>query len=72
MTQALSRSIAQSSEVSQAVLQTREHALALEQQRAEQPGHDGPQGPVMRLRGRVLPQGPQGDLGADAAGGGGD
>jgi hypothetical protein len=67
MSQALSQSIAQSSEVSQAVLQAREHALALEQQRAEQLGHDGPQGPTIRLRGRALPQGPQGD-----AGGGGD
>lgn len=72
MTQALSQSIAQSSEVSQAVLQTREHALALEQQRAEQLGHDGPQGPTMRLRGRSLPQGPQSDAAGDAGGGGGD
>jgi hypothetical protein len=69
MTQALSQSIAHSSEVSQAVLQTREHAQALEQQRAEQLGHDGPQGPVMRLRGRTLPQGPQSDAGGDAGGG---
>ena len=72
MTQALSQSIERSSEVSQAVLQTREHALALEQQRAEQLGHDGPQGPTMRLRGRSLPQGPQGDAIGDAGGSGGD
>ena len=68
MTQALSQSIAQWSEVSQAMLQTRAHALALalEQQRTEQLGQDGPQGPTMRMRPHALAQGPQGDLGGDA------
>ena len=68
MEQALSQSIEQSSTVSQAMLQTRDQAMALEQQRAEQKEQDGPQGPTMRIGPRTPSpsQGPQGD------GGGGD
>ncbi len=67
MEQALSQSIGQSSAVSQTVVQAREQAMVLEQQRAEQKDVDGPQGPTMRIGTRTQSpsQGPQGDGGGD-------
>ncbi len=64
MEQALSQSIEQSSSVSQTVLQTREQAMALEQQRAEQKEHDGRQGPAMRIGARAQ-SASQGEDGGD-------
>lgn len=65
MEQALSQSIEQSSTVSQTMLQTRDQAMALEQQRAEQKEQDGPQGPTMRIGPRTQSpsHGPQWDGG---------
>lgn len=67
--QALGQSLERSSTVSQAVMQAREQAMALEQQRAEQKDMDGPQGPTMRIGARTmsLSQGAQ----SDGDGGGG-
>lgn len=67
--QALGQSLERSSTVSRAVMQAREQAMALEQQRAEQKDMDGPQGPTMRIGARTMSpsQGAQ----SDGNGGGG-